>query len=90
MKVKGVNDSKYVAVIIYVTSLILAVSAVASFVLTEYLNAYASLFALGLGLGATTVIAFVFIPNVIMLYASYSTRDVCHGGGGGHRIYFLA
>ena len=66
---KGVNDSKYVAAIIYITSVLMIVLVVVSVVLTEYVNVHTSLFALGLGLAATTVITFVFVPNV----RNYST-----------------
>ena len=64
VKVKGVNDSKYVTVMICITSVILAVFLVSSFVLSDYVNLIASLFGLGLTLGTTAVVALLFVPKV--------------------------
>ena len=64
VKVKGVNDSKYVTVMICITSVILAVCFVSTFVLSDYVNLIASLFGLGLTLGTTAVVALLFVPKV--------------------------
>ena len=65
VKVKGLDDAKYIAVIIYITSIVIAIIAVCEFSLSEYVNAYAVVFSTGILLAATCVLALVFIPTVI-------------------------
>ena len=67
VKVKGLNDAKYVAAAVYVTSVVLAVLIVASFSLRSFINAFASLFSVGLLVGTTVILMLVFIPLVSIL-----------------------
>lgn len=64
VKVKGLNDSKYIAASIYVTSIVLAVIIVSTYTLERYLNAYPAVIGMGLLLGTTAILALVFVPRV--------------------------
>lgn len=64
VKVKGLNDTLYIAAAIYITSLLWAVIIVSTYSLTEYLNVFTIVFGLGLFVGTTAIISLVFIPKV--------------------------
>ena len=67
VKIKALNDSKEIAVIIYINSITLALLAVVEFALNSYHDGYAALFGLALLVGATLFLTLVFIPKVISL-----------------------
>ena len=64
VKVKGINDAKYIAAAIYVTSIVLAVILVATYTLNEYVNAFPALFCTGFLIGTTVILGLVFVPKV--------------------------
>ena len=64
VKVKGLNDAKYIAAAIYVTSIVLAVIIVATYSLNEFVNAYPALFCTGFLIGTTFILGLVFVPKV--------------------------
>ena len=64
VKVKGLNDSKYIAAAIYVTSIVLAVIIVATYTLKDFVNAFPALFCTGFLIGTTVILALVFVPKV--------------------------
>ena len=64
VKVKGLNDSKYIAAAIYVTSIVLAVTMVSTYTLMDYVNVYPAVVGLGFLLGTTVILALVFVPRV--------------------------
>ena len=64
VKVKGINDAKYIAAAIYVTSIVLAVILVATYSLNEFVNAFPALFCTGFLIGTTAILGLVFIPKV--------------------------
>ena len=65
VKIKVLNDSKEIAVIVYINSITLALLAVVEFTLNTYHEVYAALFGLGLMVGATLFLTLVFIPKVM-------------------------
>ena len=76
VKIKALNDSKEIAVIIYINSITLALLAVVEFALNRYHEVYAALFGLGLMVGATLFLTLVFVPKVkklptLYLYSCY-------------------
>ena len=64
VKVKGLNDALYIAVAIYITSLLWAALIVSTYSLTEYLNIFTTVFSLGLFVGTTAIMVLIFIPKV--------------------------
>ena len=77
VKIKVLNDSKEIAVIVYVTSIILVLLAVVEFALNRYHEVYTGLFGLALLLEATVFLTLVFIPKV-----SLYTQRFVHGSSG--------
>ncbi len=66
VKVKGLNDSKYIGAAIYVTSIVLAVIIVATYSLKDVINGFAALFCTGFLVGTTVILILVFVPLVSM------------------------
>ena len=64
VKIKALNDSKEIAVIVYINSITLVLLAVVEFTLNTYHDVYAALFGLALLVGATLFLCFIFIPKV--------------------------
>ena len=66
--VKVLNESKEIAAIIYINSIILVLIAVAELGLESNHDAYAALFGLGLLIEATLFLGFIFIPKVCEIH----------------------
>ncbi len=67
VKIKALNDSKAIAAIIYINSIVLVLMIVNSFVLEAYHNVHAALFGLASLVQATMFLGFLFIPKVIII-----------------------
>ncbi|XP_011409429.2 PREDICTED: gamma-aminobutyric acid type B receptor subunit 1-like [Amphimedon queenslandica] len=68
VKVKILNESKEIAAIIYINSIVLVLLAASEFTLATHHNAYAALFGLGLLTEATLFLGLIFIPKMVRLY----------------------
>jgi gamma-aminobutyric acid type B receptor len=68
VKVKGLDDSKYIAAAIYVTSIVLAVTIVSTYTLIDYINVYPAVVGIGFLLGTTMILVLVFVPRMVGLY----------------------
>ena len=64
VKVKGLNDAKYIAVIVYITTIVLAATLITSFALSSYINIFASVYSIGIWVTATVILGVMFIPKV--------------------------
>ena len=64
IKIKGLNDAKFITVAVYVTSVVTAVIFVSLYSLKTYLNLYATLFSFGFFVGTTVILVLVFLPKV--------------------------
>ena len=64
VKVKGLDDAKYIAVAIYVTSIVFAVIIVSAYTLKEFTNLFPALFCTGFFIGTTSILGLVFVPKV--------------------------
>ena len=64
VKVKGLDDAKYIGAAIYVTSIVLVMIIVATYSLKDTLNGFAALFCTGFLLGTTVILLLVFLPLV--------------------------
>lgn len=73
VKYKELRDSKFVAIIIYVSSLILLILAIDTFLLNTYLNAYGAIFSLGIIILTTTFLLLTFVPKMFQVYQNQDT-----------------
>ena len=64
IKVKGLNDAKYIVAAVYVSSLGLLLSTLTHFTLTNYINIHTALFAIALLFSGTAILGLLFIPKV--------------------------
>ena len=64
VKVKGLDDAKYIGAIIYVTSIMLAIIIVATYSLKDVINGFAALFCTEFLVGTTVILVLVFLPLV--------------------------
>ena len=64
VKVKGLDDSKYIAAAIYITSIVLAVTTISTYTLMDYVNVYPAVVGMGFLLGTTMILGLVFVPRV--------------------------
>ena len=65
VKIKVLNDSKEIAVIIYINSIILALLMVVEFALSNFHEVHAALFGLALLVAPTIFLTLVFVPKVL-------------------------
>lgn len=64
VKIKALNDAKYVALIIYITTVIIITMMVCTILLRERLNADGAVFGGLLYIFTTVVLSVMFIPKV--------------------------
>lgn len=64
VRIKILNDSKEVAAIIYITSIVLVELAIVSFALSSFNNIYEALYDFGLLLVAIVILLLIFVPKV--------------------------
>ena len=64
VKVKGLNDVKYIAAAIYVTSIVLAVILISTYTLTDFVNGFIAVVCTGNFIGTTFILGLVFVPKV--------------------------
>ena len=64
VKVKGLDDTKFIVVTIYVTSIVLALIILAIYSLKGVINGFAALFCTGFLVGTTVILGLVFVPLV--------------------------
>ena len=64
VKIKGLNDTKYIIAFVYTTSIIVAMTFITSFALYDYINIHAVVYSFGVWLGISAVLGFMFIPKV--------------------------
>ena len=64
VKIKGIDDAKWIAATIYITSIVLAITILALYTLSEYVNRHSALFTGGLLIGTTFIMGFVFVSKV--------------------------
>ena len=86
VEIEILNDSKYMALIIYITSIIVVIMIVCAILLSNYLNADGAVFGGLLYIFITIVLMIVFIPKVgveqLLLVALYADFPGVGGGGG--------
>ena len=90
VKVKGLNDTKFIVAIVYVTSISTAAIIVAAYTLNTKINGYAALFSSAVVIGTTTTLGLVFVPKVRMvdIYTPLVAACTC-GSSNFSRIYII-
>ena len=68
IKIKGLDDAKYIAFAVYITSLVTAIVVVITHTLYNYINAFAAVFCTGFLIGTTTILFLVLLPPVSSSY----------------------
>lgn len=64
MQIKVLNDSKEVAITLYVTSIILAAVIIITVAFDDYLNVYSTMYSLGIPLSSSVVLGVVYMSKV--------------------------
>ena len=64
VKVKGLNDAKYIALIVYIVGILVLINLVTTFALSEYVTVYAAIYGTCIWISATAVLGLTFIPKV--------------------------
>ena len=75
VKMPGLRDSKFVAAVIYISSIILVVLALVTFTLRTYINIGTGIIATGIFTLTTTFLGLVFIPKVSIQMFTFLTLD---------------
>lgn len=68
VKVKVLNDSKYIAALVYISSIVIVIIAIIRFTLTGYINVAEVFYSGGLILATTAFLCLTFIPKMVSLY----------------------
>ena len=66
VKVKGLNDSKFIAATVYITSIILTIQIIVYLTLNEHVNTFSALFSTCIFITSTIILGLIFIPQVCM------------------------
>ena len=64
VKVKGLNDAKFIGSVVYVSSIVIVVIIISFIVLPKHLNALAAIYSVGYMVDATVILGLIFIPKV--------------------------
>lgn len=67
VKFPGLRDSAFVATTIYISSLVLVMLAVDTFILSSYLNSHGAIYAFGIFILTTIFLLFTFVPKMVLL-----------------------
>ena len=64
VKVKGLNDAKYIALTVYIVAILVLINLVTTFTLPIYVTVYATIYCSCLWISSTAVLGLSFIPKV--------------------------
>ena len=70
VKISALNDSKFIAAIVYISTIVLVILVLLIFSLRGYINVEAAIFNGGIIVMATVFVSLTFIPKVSMLHVS--------------------
>eukprot|EP00731_Ephydatia_muelleri_P020686 Em0013g413a len=76
VKFPGLNDSVFVAAIIYTSSIVLVILIVETFILNNYLNTFGAIFTVGIVILTTVFLAFTFVPKMYLLYKDPEGKSI--------------
>ena len=76
VKVKGLKDSKFIAAIVYISSIVLVVLALVNFSLGLFINTGTGIFVVSILTLTTVILALVFVPKVsVSIYSNIKFSD---------------
>lgn len=64
VRIKGLNDSREISAILYITTILTFIVAVGNFLFGDYINVDGVVYGFGISTATTCVLAFIFIPKV--------------------------
>ena len=64
VKVKDLNDAKYIIAFVYTTSIVQAITCISTLTLSKYVNVYAAVHSFGFWLITSAILGLLFIPKV--------------------------
>ena len=64
IKVKGLDDSKYIPSAVYISTIVLPLSLTAAFSLRTHVNAFPAVLSIAHFFGASSILIIVFVPRV--------------------------
>lgn len=73
VKLQGLRDSKFIASIVYMSSIILVILALVTFGLRTYINIGTGIFVAGIFILTTITLSLIFIPKVSMCMSVSNT-----------------
>ena len=82
VKVKGLDDSKYVVASVYMTSCVLAATIITIFSLTPFVNIYPVVIGAGHYITTITILILVFIPKVSNSHTQHRLYSTVYKGIG--------
>lgn len=66
VKVKGLNDAKYTAMVVYIVTTLLVVAVAGRFIFINYITLYSTFYGGSALITATTILGVMFIPKVYL------------------------
>ena len=76
VKLQGLRDSKFIAAIIYISSIVLVALALVTFSLRTYINIGTGIFAGGIFILTSIFLSLIFLPKVLNFNANFSFHQV--------------
>jgi len=67
VKIKGLNDAKYIGAAVYVTSIVSAIGIVSIYTLQDYVNIFSTIMSIGIFIGTTSILGLVMLPPVSVI-----------------------
>ena len=71
VKIRGLNDSREISAILYITTVLIFIVAVSNFLFGDYINVDGTVYGLCVSTSTTCVLAFIFIPKVMISVPQY-------------------
>ena len=65
VNIKGLDGAKYIATLVYTTSIVIAITSISLLLLRQYINAYAMVYSFGFWFGNIAILGFLFFPKVL-------------------------
>ena len=69
VKIKGLNDAKYITASVYTTSILIAITFISTLTLSKYINAYGAIYSFVFWLCTSAILGLLFMPKVIATVA---------------------